>query len=408
MANHLTPMIERLPKGAVFSIDAPWGDGKSWFGRSWHDDLRIAGYKTIYIDTFASDYMEDPFFLLTGELSQVFDDNEKQRLKQKGARVGKALLPFASKIVVNALGSLAGTSNLADQIGDIAEGAGESAAKSLEDLVADRLSEYENEKKSVSEFKAALSEFADTNYKKTKRPIIIFVDELDRCKPDFAVKTIERIKHFFDINHLIFVLLLNNNQMQESIRGIYGANIDAERYLGKFVQFSLTLPKSYTKEGDLPYKRFAHQRLHDYGFSNPVFIDNLSNDLALWARAFALTLRDVERCIVLISLNNLTSYNTLLIAFIASLKVGDLQTFRSMNQDFEFDYQKMCAWIYKIRNEYNIEFCDALIKLLESMHTNTELDLNGRTEVKSQLGLKQMNLKMEYLRIHQSFDLKIN
>jgi predicted KAP-like P-loop ATPase len=52
-------------------------------------------------------------------------------------------------------------------------------------------------------FKAQLAEIT----KKEKKPLVFIVDELDRCKPEFAIRLIERIKHFFDIPKLYSFLL---------------------------------------------------------------------------------------------------------------------------------------------------------------------------------------------------------
>jgi len=59
------------------------------------------------------------------------------------------------------------------------------------------------------------------------------VDELDRCRPDFALGLLERIKHLFDVEGIAFVLLVNRSQIEGYIRTVYG-NADAEAYLLKF------------------------------------------------------------------------------------------------------------------------------------------------------------------------------
>ena len=50
LANRLTNMLNRLPDGAVLSIDSPWGEGKTWFGRRWEANLKDQGFRTAYID----------------------------------------------------------------------------------------------------------------------------------------------------------------------------------------------------------------------------------------------------------------------------------------------------------------------------------------------------------------------
>lgn len=71
LADRLTAFVDRLPDGAVIAIDAPWREGKTWFGRHWHAQLVAAGYRTAYIDCFQRDHIEDPFLMIAGELLEM-------------------------------------------------------------------------------------------------------------------------------------------------------------------------------------------------------------------------------------------------------------------------------------------------------------------------------------------------
>ncbi|MDO6804915.1 P-loop NTPase fold protein, partial [Wenyingzhuangia sp. 1_MG-2023] len=73
-------------------------------------------------------------------------------------------------------------------------------------------------------------------------PIVIFIDELDRCRPDFAVQMLEVIKHTFDVVNVKFVLVTNTKQLRAAINHRYGPLVDAQRYLDKFLKFSVRLP----------------------------------------------------------------------------------------------------------------------------------------------------------------------
>src|ERR1700730_4752244 len=68
LADRLEQHIARLPDGGVFVIDAPWGDGKTWFAKHWAASLKARGLGVIYVDAFRSDYVDDPFVVLTGEI----------------------------------------------------------------------------------------------------------------------------------------------------------------------------------------------------------------------------------------------------------------------------------------------------------------------------------------------------
>ena len=73
--------------------------------------------------------------------------------------------------------------------------------------------------------------------------LVVFVDELDRCNPIYAVKLLERIKHFFDHENIIFVFSVNMNELANTISNFYGQNFDSHRYLNKFFDVSIDLPK---------------------------------------------------------------------------------------------------------------------------------------------------------------------
>ncbi|MBJ6977682.1 P-loop NTPase fold protein, partial [Vibrio cholerae] len=55
-----------------------------------------------------------------------------------------------------------------------------------------------------------------------QKPIVLFIDELDRCRPNFSVLMLETIKHTFDVEGVQFVLITNTNQLKASINHCYG------------------------------------------------------------------------------------------------------------------------------------------------------------------------------------------
>ena len=73
--------------------------------------------------------------------------------------------------------------------------------------------------------------------------MVVFIDELDRCKPDYAIRLLERIKHYFGNERITFVFSLNMDELQHTIRKFYGNDFDACRYLERFFDFRIELPK---------------------------------------------------------------------------------------------------------------------------------------------------------------------
>ena len=232
-------------------------------------------------------------------LSESGKPEVQVKLFETGKKLGAALLPAAAKFAVNTVGHWAiGNAKLSDDLTAATEALGDTAADGLENLVASQLAAYQASKSSLEAFKKSLSELSSGS----DRPIVIFLDELDRCRPDFAIRTIERVKHFFDAPGVVFVLLLNQRQLAAAVEGLYGAKVDAAAYLSKFIPISLTLPKILSvKHDDDDNRKHAKAELLRLGFKDSDANRGFANMLGLFAAFFGFSLRDVERAVVLYS-----------------------------------------------------------------------------------------------------------
>lgn len=322
LAEKLTTYLNRLNDGAVLAIDAPWGEGKTWFARNWEADLKKNEYKTIYIDAFEQDYIDEPFVLLASELLQIIKKDgtasENKNFKKTATQVAKATLSTGAKIGVN-LGArlLVGNIDLNEEFEKSIEEVGSYSADSISKIIENRFENYNKEKESTIQFKDIVKKYAQ----KQEKPIVVFIDELDRCKPTFAVSLIERIKHYFDVPNMIFILLLNKEQLENAVQGVYGSNTDASKYLDKFVNFYFNLPKNNSNEHNEKIKmtNFIKMTMAKYKFEsnseNDIFINWIYN----WAVYFKLSLRDIEKCVALYAfaqpLKNLSFHISYFIAF---------------------------------------------------------------------------------------------
>lgn len=87
-----------------------------------------------------------------------------------------------------------------------------------------------------------IKDFLDSLLVERGNRLIVFVDELDRCKPSYAVNLLERIKHYFCNDRITFVFSINGRELQHTIRRYYGEDFDACRYLDRFFDLRITLP----------------------------------------------------------------------------------------------------------------------------------------------------------------------
>ena len=91
------------------------------------------------------------------------------------------------------------------------------------------------------ELKSALTKLGEEVKGKTHKPLLVIVDELDRCRPTYAIELLERIKHLFCIENIVFILGIDKEQLGKSIAAVYG-DINVEWYLHRFVDVEMGLP----------------------------------------------------------------------------------------------------------------------------------------------------------------------
>ncbi|HDR9499061.1 P-loop NTPase fold protein [Burkholderia sp. Tr-20355] len=347
-ATRLTDFVGRLGAGGAIAIDAPWGGGKTWFGRNWAAQLRAAGHKVAFIDAFEQDYIEDPFMVIAAELATLLDDSEGsgRLLRGRAAAVMKAILPFSARMLVGAVGRLAfGAADLSEDIQQVVDAAQDGVADRAEKSIEKKLEEHEEEKKSFVEYRRALAEFAA----KQDKPVVVFVDELDRCNPLFSVRLIERVKHFFEIPNVVFVLLLNREQLEQAVKGMFGRETDAAAYLSKFVRFFFRLPAP-SAERNSQYRSqatdFLTQELSRYGFdpSQNRAVEGFYAAALVWVHAARLSLRDMEKLCALFALSGPIGPAGLL-AYLITLKLREPSIFDDLLSGNRDAHKAAAEWI---------------------------------------------------------------
>lgn len=226
--------------GAVLAIDGEWGSGKTTFVKMWRQYLINEGYKTLYFNAWATDFVEDPLIALMGELKEVIGSNSKFESLVKN--IGKIGLTVGGEIIKTGVKRIAGIDTEAIKAG----------IDEVTDIFKEQINSYNGRKAELEEFKNKLGEYVASESQNNTHPIIFFIDELDRCNPHYAVRLLERVKHLFEVPNIIFVLAVNIQQLQYAIQGYYGSShIDGREYLKRFIDLNYSLPapdmKRYTQ-----------------------------------------------------------------------------------------------------------------------------------------------------------------
>ena len=228
----LTHIVGNIEGPCALALDAPWGTGKTTFIRIWEKVLRKRNFPVVRINAWETDFSGEPFVALTSALDKglsedVHHSNDGQSpLKEAGKELLRRLLP----------GSIRLAAGIIPVVGSELGHAASSYAAELFD-------EYSGAEKSMAAFKETLKKEAATlSEKQEGRPLVVFVDELDRCRPTYAIELLEVTKHLFAVDKVVFVLAINRQQLVHSIRAVYGNDFDADGYLGRFFDIDLQLP----------------------------------------------------------------------------------------------------------------------------------------------------------------------
>lgn len=229
----LTKIVSLYSDGCVLALNGEWGSGKTTFVRMWEQYLKNEGFKTLYFNVWETDYISDPLIGLVGEFKQLCEQN---KANDKIDSFIKAAGKMALKIAPSIVGELA-----KHYLGDEAVEALRRGTEIATELLKKEFDEFENQKKSIVEFRKALTELVKEC--SPNKPLIFIIDELDRCNPTYAVKVLERIKHLFSIPNIVFVLSIDKQQLCHSICGFYGSDkINSEEYLKRFIDIEYNLP----------------------------------------------------------------------------------------------------------------------------------------------------------------------
>lgn len=233
---NLSPMV----------IDGDWGTGKTEFCHKLIKKFATAheNYRLLYVDAFQADHADSPLMTIVSAVMTLLPDGgEKSTLLQKALPVLRYGLATAGKAIVSHV--------LKQNADDIADGLEKSLQddldKAIDASVKALLKDHEKAQENLKALQNILEDIAKFS------PIVIFIDELDRCRPDFAVQLLEVIKHTFNVKDLQFVLVTNTRQLKAAINHRYGHQVNAQRYLDKFLKFSFCLPEfvpGRTRQGD--------------------------------------------------------------------------------------------------------------------------------------------------------------
>ena len=241
-------LLNSAENNVSIAIDAKWGSGKTFFVKQAKlildaysnlnknkandeqiknkfesykgkkEDFKIKNMVSVYYDAWENDNDTDPVLSIIYNIytnSHQFYDSIS--FKDRLLEAGKCLGALAELVTGRDLNKF---------------------FKTLKD--AANTEEIWSEIQKQKELQRIINDFFNSFTDENQR-LIIFIDELDRCRPSFAVKLLERIKHYFNNDKITFVFSINALQLQHTIKKYYGNDFDAHSYLDRFFDFRITL-----------------------------------------------------------------------------------------------------------------------------------------------------------------------
>ena len=241
--------------GLVVSLNSKFGSGKSTFLKMWRNSLESKPenenkWMVISLNAWESDYSGEPLFSIISTLAESLERNGEKthELVEAAKDIGWVITTIGSQVV----NKITGVDVIA--AGDIAEKKKSSRNSNIE--VTDAFSIFQKRKKAMDSLKKTISEIVSSDSPK----ILFLVDELDRCRPDYAITYLETIKHLFDTKGAVFILAADRKQLENSAMTAFGSELDFDEYYRKFVHREVNLPP-IPQDG---YRKLAKQYINFY------------------------------------------------------------------------------------------------------------------------------------------------
>lgn len=239
----------------VLALNSRFGFGKTTFLNMWRNKLDCSDDEgkplVISLNAWESDYFGDPLFAIISSLVDSLKDHQQSAdsLINAAKDFGWFATAIGGQVVRKFTGiDPAEAGELSEKKKDQREGS--------KSLPADAFSIFQGRKEAMIRLQQSIKEFVSDSGVR----VLFLVDELDRCRPDYAISYLETIKHIFDVHGAVFILAADRQQLENSAKTAFGPDLDFEEYYRKFIHREVTLPPI----SDSGYKKIAENYVSYY------------------------------------------------------------------------------------------------------------------------------------------------
>lgn len=350
--------LSEIEKGCCFAIEGGWGVGKTFVIEEIEEKLRVAQsestgmdrYFVFHYNCWQYDYYEEPAVaIISAMLTSVKKDavlvneNIEAYIKAGYEFVIERFKDIAGLYIENKIGI--NIISLTDEI------------KGIKDN--DESAEYEFDKmfnfsQTIEKVRKKLQEIAE------QRTIVLFVDELDRCIPQYAIKVLERLHHiFYGLDNVVVIMAIDRKQLEHSVEEMFGTrkddlSIDVEKYLKKFIDFSMVLDNGIVNESYWEKYKIYFDRFEIKQDGDEEEITNIIPILFSWT--------DIRRQEKIIEKANMVH------SLICNVKV-DISVLV-----FEIMYEVLRSWGFR-NFQYIATICDINYTILEKQVERSKVDV---------------------------------
>ena len=307
LADSLTALISDSEEPLVIALNGGWGTGKTFFLERWmslySQNMGSGNAKLkpfiLSFNAWQDDDLDDPLLAVVGQLHHYLharksnDPAITEDFKSKAERCYNCANQVLSKTTKH-------LSHILEHF------TGVNPNKIVEDFSnyqARRVETYGEAIQARVDLKKRLGDLARMIWEESGKPLVLIIDDLDRCRPDFAVALLERIKHLFNVRYVVFVLGIDLMQFISALVNIYGEKFDSSNYIHRLIDFELSLPPpTYDTYADMLIQQFG---LWDYlrnsfgSDRNYVIgvVREFKEVVGSLGKAYSLSLREMERLV---------------------------------------------------------------------------------------------------------------
>lgn len=299
----------------ILNLDAAWGEGKTYFLTNLAADLRQQGHAVATVNAWEDDRGDDPLTTVVAAIEEALSpfipakSNAGKILEAAKAslgpmaveaskQLGKHLFRLGTGISIDRMLDVAKATN-SERDDDAANEAGEAMFdKAVEAVVGERVKSHRDAKRAVGDFRKKLEAVLVELDGKVALPMFVMIDELDRCRPSYAIEMLEDMKHIFEIEGVVFVVATDGEQLGHAVQGVYGASFDSQRYLRRFFDRVATFPPTQKAQLVIDFANDLGIDFERFHRTNNMVVTTI---FASWASAMPLSARDFRQVLEIVA-----------------------------------------------------------------------------------------------------------